>query len=635
MMSDVEDRGQDLFDGKPILPPILTPTFWHFVKEKFPAIPDLKDPENWFKDFNKFWTEYNDQKVRYQKLIDANKVALESRKNMTREQKDKAYQEWLSSDALAETPAVRGQQIKSLGKQQFLDYIRSMGFTEESWNDYAKQAGLEGLDVEEPPPPLKPTLVKPELPSSNNEFKVPEADPQQFPNRGDDALEGGAVSTPLVQPKLEDSMAYFKYLLFQGNPYGSYDENTIRGAYEQAWENDPQGTLAQINQFKLSQTGGRKAKPRRRSITNFFGLRRGGMDAWDEPAEDTEAIEKAKVENKEKFKNILDKEAKEELANELWYNDLPQALQEYLASSPEDKREARGELLGLRDWGASEYGTPSTEDAWYTAYIEFEKEVSEKAPELNDQGVDEQIPKDAFENTDDGKADVVSRAETSQAMKDAQAEEAKQRGLTETYLKEQAEEQDKFDKAKKAFDEEWKLANELDNEDMRTNAIDKFNANFPEGDRRRMSGSGFSHGHPPTMVLKNLWLGNAKDAQNKAWLKRHKIHKVFNFTPDLPVSPGVPTVRFEIEDADKDQQKMLENGVGWAEQIMEAMEEAPVLIHCKEGRQRSATIATLIYGLKHGQQLHTILKKLRAKRPFLLEPSPTFKKALKSWFYGK
>jgi protein-tyrosine phosphatase len=67
---------------------------------------------------------------------------------------------------------------------------------------------------------------------------------------------------------------------------------------------------------------------------------------------------------------------------------------------------------------------------------------------------------------------------------------------------------------------------------------------------------------------------------------------------------------------------------------MEAMEEGPVLIHCKEGRQRSATIATLIYGLKHGQQLHTILKKLRAKRPFLLEPTPTFKKALKAWFYG-
>lgn len=636
MMSDVEDRGQDLFDGYPVLPPILTPTFWHFVKEKFPAIPELKDPENWFPEFDKFWKAYNEQKVNYQKLIDANKVALETRKKMTKEQKDRAYQDWLASDAIKETPAVRGKQIKSLGKQQFLDYIRSMGFTEESWNDYAKQAGLEGLDVEEPPPPLKPTLIKPAIPVSNKEFKIPEADPVEFPNRDSDAMEGGAMSTPLVQPKLEDSMAYFKYKLFQTNPYGSYDDVTIRGEYEKAWETDPQGTLAQINQFKLAKSGGRRRKPRRNSISNFFGLKGGEMDwsAWEEDAVDTESIEKAKTENKEEFKNILDKEAKEELAQELWTSDLPQALQEYLASSPEEKREARGELLGLRQWGAEEYGTPTEEDAWFQAYDSFEKELMEKAPELNDMGEDEQIPKDAFENTDEGKADVVSRAETSKAMKDAQAEEAKQRGLTETYLKEQAEEQAIFDKAKTTFDEEWKLANELDNEDMRKDAIDKFNKNFPEGDRRRLSGSGFSQGHPPTMVLKNLWLGNMKDAQNKAWLKRHKIHKVFNFTPDLPETPGIPTVRCEIEDSDKDQQKMLEKGVGWAEQVMEAMEEGPVLIHCKEGRQRSATIATLIYGLKHGQQLHTILKKLRAKRPFLLEPTPTFKKALKAWFYG-
>jgi protein-tyrosine phosphatase len=136
------------------------------------------------------------------------------------------------------------------------------------------------------------------------------------------------------------------------------------------------------------------------------------------------------------------------------------------------------------------------------------------------------------------------------------------------------------------------------------------------------------------MVLRNLWLGNMKDAQNKGWLKRHKIHTVFNCTPDLPETPGIPTVRFAINDSREDGDKMLKHGIEWAEEVMKAMEDGPVLIHCKEGRQRSATIALLLMGLKHPAQLHILLKKLQAKRPIALTPVPTFSKALKKWFYN-
>jgi hypothetical protein len=240
---------------------------------------------------------------------------------------------------------------------------------------------------------------------------------------------------------------------------------------------------------------------------------------------------------------------------------------------------------------------------------------------------------EAYENKEEGKEDVDTRAKATGEQKTAQEAEAKQKKELDDYEKKVKADEELFAKAKKIFDEEWMVAMATENEEFATAAIEKFNANFPEGDRRRLSGSGKDVRPPPTLILKNLWLGNMKDAQNKAWLKRHKIQKVFNVTHDLPETPGIPTVRFAIHDSRDDGDIMLNNGLEWAEQVMEAMEDGPVLLHCKEGRQRSATLALVLLGLKHPAQLHILMKKLQAKRPIALTPVPTFTKALKKWFY--
>jgi protein-tyrosine phosphatase len=131
--------------------------------------------------------------------------------------------------------------------------------------------------------------------------------------------------------------------------------------------------------------------------------------------------------------------------------------------------------------------------------------------------------------------------------------------------------------------------------------------------------------------MKNLWLGNKNDAGNEAFLKEHGIKTVFNCTPDVPDAPIGKTERFPIHDSPDDEDIMRKNGMAWAQEIMEAMADGPVLVHCVEGRQRSATLVALIMGLAGGKRLPAVLKELRAKRSIALMPEPTFKKPLEEW----
>jgi len=143
---------------------------------------------------------------------------------------------------------------------------------------------------------------------------------------------------------------------------------------------------------------------------------------------------------------------------------------------------------------------------------------------------------------------------------------------------------------------------------------------------------GIPHRRPaPTEVMKNLWLGNKNDAGDEAFLKEHGIKTVFNCTPDVPDAPVGKTVRFPIHDSHDDEDVMRKNGMAWAQKIMEAMAEGPVLVHCVEGRQRSATLVALIMGLAGGKRLPAVIKELRAKRSISLMPEPTFKKPLEEW----
>ena len=142
-------------------------------------------------------------------------------------------------------------------------------------------------------------------------------------------------------------------------------------------------------------------------------------------------------------------------------------------------------------------------------------------------------------------------------------------------------------------------------------------------------GTGIGSHVPPSLVIRNVWLGNSRDSQDEDFLKAKKIKVVYNCTPDRPEAPGVHTVRFEILDHPDENDKMVRHGLDLAKQIMRESKKHPVLVHCIEGRQRSATIAALILKLQYPKKsLSAIIKALQKKRPIALTPEPTFEPAL-------
>jgi hypothetical protein len=133
--------------------------------------------------------------------------------------------------------------------------------------------------------------------------------------------------------------------------------------------------------------------------------------------------------------------------------------------------------------------------------------------------------------------------------------------------------------------------------------------------------------------MRNLYLGNKDDAANKKFLRKARIHTVFNCTRNVPEtkSAGVKTIRFALDDSPEDVAVMKEKGAEWASQVMEAMVDGPVLIHCVEGRQRSPSISAMVLALHKPKRGGNAMKAVRAKRPFAFTPQANFKEAIIRW----
>jgi hypothetical protein len=647
MLSDSIDYGNVKdFGGALYLPPIKTPTFFHYVKEKFQPLPELSDPEDWWKEYNTFISGYNKQKADYNKLLQANQVAIAERNNMSREEKDKKYQEWLSSDFRKKDPMVRAKVVLEQGTTKLKDYIENLGFTVETWNKLMRAENQEDLFLEGGPKNTidtsvqAPQLIKP----LSGKFQVPEA-------REDDPIlherQVGGALTSIPTPPKADIIAFYKSKAIEKDPRAVPDELALMKAWEIDWAINPSRTVSEIRAYMLRGKG-----RRRRSISDFFKRSmRGGAEEefnWDS-FDPSEPVKKVDADGEEfnwdapidtsssapsgesltRIQNQIEADAHEEQAVELWSDRLPQALQEYTSAMPEFKRIKRAKVQALREWGKTQFGEIESmaEDIAYSSLAkEFEETIETQAPELNDRGLDEQIPKDAFFTDHEGEVETLRQNTANKEREDQQRIQQEEEEKTKAFQDMDSKEVEEYNKLR----EEFKVAfDEAKDEEGKTKAITDFNANYPVGDARRLSGSGKPQA---TLVMRNLWLGNAHDAVNKAWLKKHKIKTVFNMTKDQPFTElNVKKVRFPIDDHPSNVDIMTKMGPEWASQVFEAIAEGPVLLHCVEGRQRSPTLTTLLMGIQRPRKLKTLIKALKDKRPLCFNPSPTFGKSLQNW----
>ena len=567
-----------------------------------PDKPALPNPEDWFKTYNKYSTLVHKMMDDYKNLIDANTAAVTARNT------EDNVRRAINTVQPPEPPTP--DEIQQILDNKIMDFRRSHGNnTPEEWNNLIDT--FYSMYPEQPP-----GEGTAEWQNFSGGLTEPiKVDMGQFTGgrKGKKVRKRGGV---IVRPDEKDAGKYYMDLMKKENPKitPTYENAQVR--FEQDFKADPASTTANITAF----------------MAQFPTPIKGGdgeveIDwdniSMDSPAETANAVQDYLERNKERVNDAVTRKTLDDFGHTLYTDWLPNALQDYLHAEASEKRAKRAKVLAYIDYANIQYDPMP--DALKEDAMTWNQTVLDEAPELIDMG-DDLPPKESWETTDEGKVEVeqLNKAdadiEATVAATEAQKQQAQEiAGQTET-------ERRNYEQWKSEFDDAFKTAQ---TEDERTQAIQTFNDHFAPDDVRRLSGSGK---HAPTLVMGNLWIGNHRDAVNEKWLKKHKIHAVFNITPKEPFANlPIKKYRFDIDDDPKETGRMTKMGPEVAEKVMEAIAEGPVLIHCVEGRQRSATIAALCMAIQRGGKHKTVMKRLQHKRPLCFTPTATFEASLKKW----
>jgi dual specificity MAP kinase phosphatase len=140
----------------------------------------------------------------------------------------------------------------------------------------------------------------------------------------------------------------------------------------------------------------------------------------------------------------------------------------------------------------------------------------------------------------------------------------------------------------------------------------------------------------PTQIMEGLWLVNEKTALNKTFLEKNKIRLIINCTKDSPFidANDIEKVRVPVNDTSKleDQELMLQNLPGAIKIIDSFYDKGEgILIHCKAGMQRSATVTLCYLMYKKGLDKQKAKSFIRKKRFIVFLPSNNFNHAQNLW----
>lgn len=143
-----------------------------------------------------------------------------------------------------------------------------------------------------------------------------------------------------------------------------------------------------------------------------------------------------------------------------------------------------------------------------------------------------------------------------------------------------------------------------------------------------------------TEIIPNLWIGDEKSLSNEKFLINNGIKFIVNCTKDIPNNNfNIDTIRINADDRPsvsyvEDNQIMFDAIAGTVETIHKyLMSNRGVLVHCKAGKQRSATIIAS-YLIKYSEgdiNIDKAVYYIRTKRPIAFTPNINFLPALKKY----
>ena len=133
-------------------------------------------------------------------------------------------------------------------------------------------------------------------------------------------------------------------------------------------------------------------------------------------------------------------------------------------------------------------------------------------------------------------------------------------------------------------------------------------------------------------ILPNIWISDCSCSLDKTFLKLNNIKVVFNCSKDLPfTSLDIKKYRLEVNDSlqEVDQHDMSRYLPEMTEIMLNCFKTlTPILVYCKVGIQRSATLIAAFLIRYTGIRYENAIKIIQSKRIYAFRPTINFNTSL-------
>ena len=137
---------------------------------------------------------------------------------------------------------------------------------------------------------------------------------------------------------------------------------------------------------------------------------------------------------------------------------------------------------------------------------------------------------------------------------------------------------------------------------------------------------------PSKQIIKNLWIGSEKDAADLSFMKKNNIRLIVHATDSVPVyAKGIKTLRVPVGDDSYYSEKMGKYIPIAVVAIHDVLAHGHgVLVHCRAGMNRSATIVAGYLMFQRGMTAQKAMAFIKRKKPECFTPM-NFMGALNAW----